>query len=213
VSGSHGRPWCSVGHMQPRWAVIELPPLDPCFQAPSIGPRHWAAGHFPAALHYSSKTQGDSRGLLGSHEDNKLEPNPLSLFGIGAKVVRRHHLTKREGSGSTPAASTNVSCFNAMTYEGVAIAASSCPQQVSSGLLGSFPRIFVSIDSMRPYLEAARTLSLLLHGSVFMWRDSDATLPRHPLPQPEHANSRRSPALRSIPATRPNRCQRGLVLR
>ena len=65
----------------------------------------------PAALQYSSTTQGDSRGLLGSHEDNKLEPNPLSLFGLGAKVVRRHHLTKREGSGSTPAASTKLFIF------------------------------------------------------------------------------------------------------
>ncbi len=45
---------------------------------------------------------------MGSHEDNKLEPNPLSLFGLGVKVVRRHHLTKRAGSGSTPAASTGV---------------------------------------------------------------------------------------------------------
>gem|GEM_PF-6841224 len=62
----------------------------------------------PAALHDSSTTQADSRGLLRSHEDNKLEPNPISLFGLGAKVVRRHHLTKRAGSGSTPAASTSL---------------------------------------------------------------------------------------------------------
>jgi len=72
----------------------------------------------PAALQYSSKTQGDSWGLLRSHEDNKLEPNPLSLFGLGAKVAHRHHLTKREGSGSTPAASITITSLLSISYGG-----------------------------------------------------------------------------------------------
>ena len=62
----------------------------------------------PAALQYSSTTQADSRGLLGSHEDNELEPNPFSLFGLGAKVAHRHHYNVfiikelQEARGSIP---------------------------------------------------------------------------------------------------------------
>jgi hypothetical protein len=32
---------------------------------------------------------------------------PFSLFGLSCKVARRHHLAKRKGSGSIPAASIN----------------------------------------------------------------------------------------------------------
>jgi len=101
---------------------------------------------------------------MGSHEDNKLEPNPLSLFGLSAKAVRRHRLTKREGSGSTPAASTNVSCFDSTACMEFVIAAFACSQQVSAGLFASITRILVSSGYLRPYVEASGTLSLLLHG-------------------------------------------------
>ncbi|MHC4406473.1 MAG: hypothetical protein ACYTG0_43155, partial [Planctomycetota bacterium] len=35
-----------------------------------------------------------------------MESNPFALFGLGAKVARHRHLSKRAGSGSIPAAST-----------------------------------------------------------------------------------------------------------
>ena len=63
-------------------------------------------GGNPSRLPDSSKTQADSWGLPGAHEDNELEPNPFPLFGLGAKVTRRRHLRQRARSGSTPAAST-----------------------------------------------------------------------------------------------------------
>jgi hypothetical protein len=76
--------------------------LNPTAVSPQ--PNQVAAWVAVATSSWFSSVSGVSRGLLRSHEDNKLEPNPLSLFGLGAKVVGRHHLTKREGSSSTPAA-------------------------------------------------------------------------------------------------------------
>jgi hypothetical protein len=90
--------------------IGRVPRFDPC----GSGRRDTV----PAALHYSSTTQEDSRGLVGTYEDNKLTPNPFSLFELAAKVARHHHLSKREGSGSTPAASTNLNYLFSIFYRG-----------------------------------------------------------------------------------------------
>jgi hypothetical protein len=61
---------------------------------------------FPAAFQYFSTTGEDWRGLLGTHGDNELEPNPLPFIELTTKVARRRHFSKKAGSGSIPAAST-----------------------------------------------------------------------------------------------------------
>jgi len=51
----------------------------------------------PAAFHYLSTTGEDSWGLQGIHGDNELHLNPLPLFDLATKVVRRQRFSKRAG--------------------------------------------------------------------------------------------------------------------
>jgi hypothetical protein len=51
----------------------------------------------PATLHDLSTTGEDWWGLLGTHGDNKLQPNPLTVIELTTKVARRRHFSKRAG--------------------------------------------------------------------------------------------------------------------
>jgi hypothetical protein len=135
-------------------------------QADSLGRRDT----IPAALHYSSTTQADSWGLLGSHEDNKLEPKPFALFEFGAKVARRRHLSKRAGSGSTPAASTNLSHFDSTGYFEPISAAATGWGRVAARLFpilsnGSASALANPLKCAP--VEASGPLSLLFHGRTY----------------------------------------------
>jgi len=51
----------------------------------------------PAAFHYFSTTGEDWWGLLGTHGDNELHPNPLPFIELTTKVAHRRHFSKKAG--------------------------------------------------------------------------------------------------------------------
>jgi len=66
----------------------------------------WRRDTVPAAFHYFSMTQGDSRGLQGNEQGNELQINSLPRPALITKVAHRRHFSKTRDAGSIPAAST-----------------------------------------------------------------------------------------------------------